>query len=73
LYLYLSFIHLSTSIYLFYLVFVLNFDACIITITWAHLCVVIYLWVICPTKEELFSLGLDENREIEVRVSFDKL
>jgi hypothetical protein len=73
LYLYLSFIVLSNSIYLFYLVFVLSFDVCIVTITWARLCIVISSWVICPTYLQLFLLGLIEDREIEVRVSFYKL
>jgi hypothetical protein len=39
----------------------------------ACLCVVIYLWVICSTEVQLFSLGLVDDREIEVRVFFYKL
>jgi hypothetical protein len=51
----------------------MSFDECIVTITWARLCVVISLWVICPTFVELFSLALVEDRDMEVRVSFYKL
>jgi hypothetical protein len=43
------FVDLSTSIYLFYLVLVLSFDACIVTTTWARLCIVISLWVMYLT------------------------
>jgi hypothetical protein len=46
---------------------------CIVTTTWAHLCVVISLWFICLTFVEIFSLGLVEYRVIEVGVSFYKL
>jgi hypothetical protein len=42
-------------------------------ISWAHLCIVISLWVICLTFVELFSLGLIKDRVIEVRVSFYRL
>jgi hypothetical protein len=54
-------------------ILVMSFDACIVTITWARLCVVISLWVICLTFVELFSLALVEDRDMEVRVSFYKL
>jgi hypothetical protein len=46
---------------------------CIVTITWAHLGIVISLWVICLTFVVLFSLSLVEDRVIEVRVSFYKM
>jgi hypothetical protein len=36
--------------------FVFSFDACIVTITWSLLCVVIALWVICPTSSGLPTL-----------------
>jgi hypothetical protein len=39
---------------------------CIVTITWACFCIVISLWVICLAFVELFSLGLVEDRDIEV-------
>jgi hypothetical protein len=42
---------LSPSSYLFCYYFVLSFDACIVTITWSLLFVVIALWVICPTRK----------------------
>jgi hypothetical protein len=58
---------------LFYFVLVLSFDACIITITWARLCTVISLWVICLAFVELFSLGLVEDRVVEIGISFYKL
>jgi hypothetical protein len=67
------FLEFFTLIYLFYLVSILSFDACIVTITWARLCVVISLWVICLTFVVLFSLGLVEDRVIEVGVFFYKL
>jgi hypothetical protein len=67
------FLDLCTLIYLVYLVSILSFDACIVTITWVRLCVVISLWVICLAFVVLFSLGLVEDRVIEVRVSFYKL
>jgi hypothetical protein len=35
---------------MFYSCFVLSFDACIVTITWSLLFVVIALWVICLTR-----------------------
>jgi hypothetical protein len=35
---------------MFYSYFVLSFDACIVTITWSLLFVVIALWVICLTQ-----------------------
>jgi hypothetical protein len=35
---------------MFYSCFVLSFDACIVTITWSLLFVVIVLWVICLTR-----------------------
>jgi hypothetical protein len=35
---------------MFYSCFILNFDACIVTITWSLLFVVIVVWVICPTR-----------------------
>jgi hypothetical protein len=38
-----------------------------ITITWVRLCVVISLWFICLTFIVLFSLGLVDDRVIEVR------
>jgi hypothetical protein len=46
---------------------------CIVTITWAHLGIVISLWVIYLTFVVLFSLSLVEDRVIEVRVSFYKI
>jgi hypothetical protein len=46
---------------------------CIVTITWAHLCIVISLWVIYLTFIELFLLGLVEDRVIKVGVSFYKM
>jgi hypothetical protein len=39
---------------------------CIVTITWACFCIVISLWVICLAFVELLSLGLVEDRDIEV-------
>jgi hypothetical protein len=53
--------------------FYLSFGVHIVTITWARLCVVIFLWVICLAFVVLFSLGLVEDRVIEVEVSFYKL
>jgi hypothetical protein len=41
--------------------------------TWALLCVVIYLWVLCLAFVELFLLGLVDGGAIEVGVSFYKL
>jgi hypothetical protein len=41
---------LSSGSFMFYSYFVLRFDACIVTITWSLLFVVIALWVICPTQ-----------------------
>jgi predicted ABC-type exoprotein transport system permease subunit len=35
---------------MFYSCFVLSFDACIVTITWSLLFVVIAMWVICLTR-----------------------
>jgi hypothetical protein len=67
------FLDFCTSIYLFYLVLILSFDACIVTITWTRLCIVISLWVICMAFIELFSLGLVEDRVTEVGVCFYKL
>jgi hypothetical protein len=67
------FLDFCNSIYLFYLVPILSFDACIVTITWARLCVVISLWFFCLAFIELFSLGFVEDRVIEVGVSFFKL
>jgi hypothetical protein len=67
------FLDFYTSIYLFYLVSILSFDVCIVTITWACLHVVISLWVICLAFVVLFSLALVEDRVIEVGVSFYKL
>jgi hypothetical protein len=64
---------LYTLIYLFYLVSILIFDVCIVTITWARLCIVISLWVICLAFVVLFLLGLVEDRVIVVGVSFYKL
>jgi hypothetical protein len=49
LYPYLSLWTLSPSSYMFRSCFILNFDACIVIITWSLLFVVIALWVICPT------------------------
>jgi hypothetical protein len=34
---------------------VLSFDACIVTITWSLLFIVIALWVICPTQYITFA------------------
>jgi hypothetical protein len=67
------FLDLFTLIYLFYLVSILSFDAGIVTITWAHLCIFFSLWVIHLGFVVLFSLGLVEDRVIEVWVSFYKL
>jgi hypothetical protein len=67
------FLHFCNLINLFYLVSILSFDACIVTITCAYLCVVISLWVICLAFLVLFSLGLVEDRVIEVGVFFYKL
>jgi hypothetical protein len=67
------FLDFCILIYLFYLVLISSFDACIVTITWAHLCAVISLWVVCLAFVVLFSLGLVEDRVIEVRVSSYKL
>jgi hypothetical protein len=50
LYPYLSLQTLSPSSYMFCSCFVLSFDACIVTITWSLLFVVIALWVICLTR-----------------------
>jgi hypothetical protein len=66
------FLDLCTLIYLFYLVSILSFNACIVTITWAYLCVVISLCVTYLAFVVLFSLGLVEDRVIEVRVSLYK-
>jgi hypothetical protein len=62
-----------TSIYLFYLVLILNFDACIVTITWAHLGIVIFFLVIRLPFVVLFSLGLVKDWIIKVGVSHYKL
>jgi hypothetical protein len=35
---------------MFYSCFVLSFDACIVTITWSLLFVVVALWFVCPTR-----------------------
>jgi hypothetical protein len=51
------FFDLCTFIYLFYLVSILRFDACIVTITCVCLCVVISLWVIYLALVVLFTLG----------------
>jgi hypothetical protein len=67
------FLDLFTLIYLFYLVSILSFDAGIVTITWAHFCIFFSLWVIYLGFVVLFSLGLVEDRVIEVWVSFYKL
>jgi hypothetical protein len=67
------FLYLDTLIYLFYVVSILSFDVCIITITWPRLCIVISLWVICLAFVVLISLGLVEDIVIEVTVSFYKL
>jgi hypothetical protein len=50
-----------------------SFDACIVTITWACLCVVISLWATCQAFVVLFSLGVVDDKVIEVRVSSNKL
>jgi hypothetical protein len=44
-----------------------------VTITWACLCVVISLWVICLAFVVLFSLYLVEDRVIGVGVSSYKM
>jgi hypothetical protein len=36
----------SWFLYVFVLVFILSFDACIVTITWSNLFLVIVLWII---------------------------
>jgi hypothetical protein len=55
LYHYLSLWTLSPSSYMFCSCFVLRFDACIVTITWSLLFVVIALWVICLTRQITLS------------------
>jgi hypothetical protein len=50
LYPYISLWTLSDSSYMFCSCFVLSLDACIVTITWSLLFVVIALWVICLTR-----------------------
>jgi hypothetical protein len=41
---------LSRTSYLFYSYFILSFNACIVTITWSVLFIIIALWVIYPTR-----------------------
>jgi hypothetical protein len=67
------FLDFCSLIYLFYIVSILSFEACIVTITWACLCIVISLWVICLAFIVRFLLGLVEDRLIDVRVSYYNL
>jgi hypothetical protein len=64
---------LHFNLFILFSIHHVSFDACIVTITWACLCVVISLWATCQAFVVLFSLGVVDDKVIEVRVSSNKL